>query len=360
MTDRELFQTSIRHEPADRFLYYFGSTPPLERKVRDQLGIPSATSLREHFGCFAPVDVPIDLAPEGDPGLSYDFNAHYEDVKRPEGSFLDENGVLHVPGSMYHFDRMISPLRRADSLEEIDAYPVNAVVERDYGELRARVEEIHASGRVAFARCRHLYEEAWQIRGYENFLADMMLEPERCHSILERLLRRNIRIAEIAAEAGVDYLRSGDDVAIQTGMMYDPAVWWDFIGYRWQEVYRAAERANPETRMWYHSDGDISAIVDRLPDMGVDILNPVQPECMEAGEIFARVGSRVVLDGGVGTQTTMPFGSAAEVRERVRELKRLAKEAPGRALILSPTHVLEPEVPVENIVAFVEESGRPM
>ena len=83
----------------------------------------------------------------------------------------------------------------------------------------------------------------------------------------------------------------------------------------------------------------------------MDILNPVQPECMDPDAIKREYGDRLVFWGTIGTQTTMPFGSADEVRRVVKE--RIETVGP-EGLLLAPTHVLEPEVPWENIVAFVE------
>jgi uroporphyrinogen decarboxylase len=122
-------------------------------------------------------------------------------------------------------------------------------------------------------------------------------------------------------------------------------------------VYEAARRIKPDIEIWYHSDGNITDIIPELIDIGVTILNPVQPECMDIHEIKRRYGDKLVLDGTIGTQTTMPFGTTDEVRRTVRSRVRdLGRDG---ALILSPTHVLEPEVPVENVMAFLETSREP-
>ena len=92
-----------------------------------------------------------------------------------------------------------------------------------------------------------------------------------------------------------------------------------------------------------------------LIEVGVDILNPVQPECMDAAEISRRHAAQLGLSGMVGTQTTMPFGTPDDVRRRVREIAALHLDHGARVMI-APTHVLEPEVPFENILALVEET----
>ena len=201
-----------------------------------------------------------------------------------------------------------------------------------------------------------MYEDAWQIRGYEEFLVDMLQRPEWCEHILDRIQRNNLRRVEAAARAGVDLIRTGDDVANQISLMFSRDQWRRLMKPRWAEVFAAAKRIKPDVAIWYHSDGNVMDILPELIEIGVTVLNPVQPECMDLAEVKRRHGSELVLDGTVGTQTTMPFGTAEEVRRVVRE--RVYALGGDGALVLSPTHVLEPEVPVANVVAFFDEAGR--
>ena len=123
----------------------------------------------------------------------------------------------------------------------------------------------------------------------------------------------------------------------------------------WQRI----KAIDPHCAIWYHSDGNILDIAGELIDAGVDILNPLQPEALDVDEVYRRYGDRVTFDGCMGTQSTMPFGTPTDVRARVRYLI----EAYGRdgGLVIAPTHVLEPEVPLANIDALFDacrEYGR--
>jgi uroporphyrinogen decarboxylase len=129
-------------------------------------------------------------------------------------------------------------------------------------------------------------------------------------------------------------------------------MWREFMKKRWARVYEAARRIKPDIQIWYHSDGNIEPIIPELIDIGVTILNPVQPECVDLARVKKRFGDRLVLDGTIGTQTTMPFGTPDDVRSVIAERKR--ELGSDGALIISPTHVLEPEVPIDNVMAFVE------
>jgi uroporphyrinogen decarboxylase len=154
------------------------------------------------------------------------------------------------------------------------------------------------------------------------------------------------------AEAGVDVLRLGDDVACQTGMLIGPALWRRWFKPRMARIIEAARAVKPDIHIFYHTDGDCRAIVPELIEIGVSVLNPVQPECMDPAALKAEFGDRLAFWGTVGTQSTMPHGTPAEVRAVVRE--RIATVGKGGGLLISPTHTLEPDVPWENVVAFVK------
>jgi len=281
-----------------------------------------------------------------------DFSSYFADMEIPEGGRIDERGVLHLPSGFHHFTQMVSPLRNADSLETIQVFSYPNVDGWSDAHMRDAVAAAHADGQVAFSWAGQMFEDAWQIRGMEEFLMDMMAQPEWASHILDRLMERNILYAEAAARAGVDYIMTGDDVATQQALMFSIDVWRTFLKERWAKVYAAARAIKPDIEIWYHSDGNIETIVPELIEIGVTILNPVQPECVDPVDLKRRYGDRLVFDGTIGTQTTMPFGTPDDVRAVVStRVKDLGVDG---ALILSPTHVLEPEVPVENILAFLE------
>ena len=146
---------------------------------------------------------------------------------------------------------------------------------------------------------------------------------------------------------------------MQTGMLLSVEMWRQHLKPRLAKVIDAIREASGDRKVWvhYHSDGNILPIVPELIELGVDILNPVQPECMDAAELTRRFGRKLGLSGMVGTQTTMPFGTPEDVRHRVREIAalHLHRDHPARVMI-APTHVLEPDVPFANILALVEET----
>jgi len=345
MTDRECFLATTEHRRPDRVLAHAGFTPDLLRRVQEHVG--QGVDIGEHYGMHRTVAMTI-VKPPDVPEL--DFSRYWEGADLPEGTTINGAGVAQVPSGFYHFVGYVSPLRNAQSLSEIEQFPMHDLSGWDFSHLRGEAEKGHADGQTVTAWVGHIYESAWQMRGYEQFLLDTIERPAWAECLLERIARQN-RIKALAfAQAGADVIHCGDDVANQKALMFSPDTWRRLIHSRWREIWAEVKSVNPRCRIWYHSDGNVSAIVGELIEAGVDILNPLQPECLDVDAIHRRYGRRVTFDGTIGTQSTMPWGSPADVRARVKEV--IGKYGRDGGLIVSPTHVLEPEVPLANIDAL--------
>lgn len=345
----DCFRDTVAHRRPRHIPFYAGFIKELENAVRRDQGIAPETPLQDHFGMFNPVHVTLQPPANSRPP---DFSRYFTGVARQPGDFINSLGVLETPGGYHHFTHYTSPLRNAASLADLEAFPYPSAKGFTDNHMKSAVEAAHAQGHPTVTWVGHMYEDSWQIRGYEPFLMDMYDKPEWCEYILDRLTERNIQVACAAASAGVDYLRTGDDVANQRDMMFSVDQWRRFIKSRWARVYAAARAIKPDIQVWYHSDGNIERIIPELIEIGVTILNPIQPECMDPFKIKRLHGKQLTLDGVIGTQTVMPFGTPADVRKAVK--KAMEELGADGGLIVSPTHVLEPEVPVANILAFVD------
>ena len=129
-------------------------------------------------------------------------------------------------------------------------------------------------------------------------------------------------------------------------------IWRQVFKPRLMKVIRAAKEVNPQILIFYHSDGNVRKAIPDLIDAGVEVLNPVQPECMDPAEVKEEFGGRLSFFGTISVQNTMPYGTPHEVHEEVK----LRMETIGKngGLLLAPAHVLQPDTPWENIVAFFE------
>lgn len=345
-TDLDDFLATTRFERPSRILYHAGFTQDLHRRVVEHIG---TTNIGQHYGFYASHGLALKR-PEGLPPL--DFSKYWEGEDLPEGTTINGQGVAMVPAKFYHFWGYISPLRNAKSLKEIEDYPLEDLSTWDDSHLADEVKAAHAAGRVVVGSVGHIYENAWQIRGYEQFLLDMIERPAWSECLLGRIADNNLIRATAYAKAGADMIHCGDDVANQNALMFSPDIWRKQIHLHWTRIWGAVKETRPEARIWYHSDGNVEAIVPELIEAGLDILNPVQPECLDTDAIHRRYGRRISFDGCIGTQSTMPWGTPDEVRARVKEI--IEKYGQNGGLMIAPTHVLEPEVPVENIDALVD------
>lgn len=345
----ECFRATINHRPHPGILAHASFTPDLDQRLRTSFGVPDGVSISRSLGLYEPVYVApnaTSATPKGD------FTPYFKDVAIPQNARFTDFGTLRIPVGFYHFDELVCPLRNAETLDEIESFPFPVYQGYDETHLSDQVRQAHAEGRVAAGAVGHIFENAWQIRGMQAFLMDMLAAPANCEYILDRLFDFQKARAVAMAHAGVDYLHTGDDVATQQDMMFGLDQWRHFIKPRWAAIYAAVRAIKPDIKIWYHSDGNIRAIIPELIEIGVDILNPIQPECLDPLEVKQRWGRELVLDGCIGTQSVMPFGTPQQVRDTV--LRLIDEVGQDGALILAPTHILEPEVPIANIEAYVD------
>jgi len=343
MTPRECVLAAFRREEPDRVPVTASFSPAIKKRFREETG---AENPAEHFG------MEMRHVSRGATKLETDFSALHPDLPA-EGSRIDEWGIGWIRGSTHHFEDMSHPMAAFTRLNEFEAYPYPDVDAPYRYDLSAEVvRDRHARGIANVAMAGHIFERVWGLRGLENTLMDMMANEKIAASYFDRVTALVETCARRFVRAGVDVLHTGDDVATQRGMMMSPELWRRWIKPCLARVIAAAREERRDIIVSYHSDGDCRVILPELIEIGVDVLNPVQPECMDPAEIKREYGDRLAFWGTIGTQTTLPFGSPDEVRAVVKE--RIETVGKGGGLLLAPTHLIEPDVPWENILAFFE------
>ncbi|MDD5704445.1 MAG: uroporphyrinogen decarboxylase family protein [Kiritimatiellae bacterium] len=286
----------------------------------------------------------------------------YRREKLPADIDFDVWGVGHSrEPDCWHMTRMHHPLRGEDvSLEEIRAYPMPALSADALSKTTAQTRSIHDRGlAVMGGMACTVWEISWYLRSMEDLMADMMTDDPRATAHLDRVTANSIERIRVYARAGVDLVQLGDDIGMQSTPMMSLELWRRWLKPRLAAIIAAGRAIKPDLLIFYHSCGYVLPFLDELIEVGVDVLNPVQPECMEFAEVHRRTAGRLSYWGTLGTQRTLPFGTPAEVREVIWNNLRLCGPAGG--LVVSPTHLVEPEVPWENLVAMKEavESYRP-
>jgi uroporphyrinogen decarboxylase len=327
------------------------------------------TALWHRESDFCPYDLGFDVRTRerlveftGDPEFDREVIQHFAGVGigYPEtGERIDQNhytdafGVIweqSIPGELGVVN---DPVLKEPSLRGYAFPPARRPGLFDgFGE---RVAEAAATERyVTWGIGFSLYERAWSLRGIEGFLLDLVEHPRFAHELLDRICEFNLALIEQACGYPIDNVRFGDDWGSQRGLIMGPALWREFIKPRFARMVGAA-RAAGKTAM-LHTDGDVSAILPDLIEVGLTVLNPVQPDVMDIYAIKRKYGRDLCFHGGVSVQHFLPDSTEAEVRAEVRRLIR--EVGAGGGFIIAPTHSLGSDIPDANLVALVEEFTR--
>jgi uroporphyrinogen decarboxylase len=309
MTSRERVKAAIAHEPVDR--------PP-------------------HFITFCP-DAREVLMPhiEGD-----DFDAFVDNDVKPVG------GIWWVwdqqEPDWFKMDLPTSPLK-AKGFGSFETFYDNV----------ARLADESDKYLLATIYGSH-FEKAYFARGIENFLADMASEPEFARKLLQRVVDYNMTMLDLLLSApGIDGVLLGSDWGTQLDLLMSPDVWDEMIRPGEQAEYDLIHSYGKDA--WVHSCGQISRLVPRLVEMGLDVLNPIQPECMSLEWLHEEFGDDLAYYGGITTQTVLPFGNPDEVRAEARRVRDLlGNGGTGGGYIFAPSQDLQDDVPAENMLALLE------
>lgn len=287
-------------------------------------------------------------------------NSYYQEG----GSYTDEWGVgwqnvpYETPFGLGHYTEIAQHPLADDAAIETYRGPDPTRPEL-YLEAERTLREFKDEYYIAGVTVCTIFETAWALRGYARLLTDFIEKPDLAERILEIPYRYHLTAAERLVEMGVDMIWIGDDVGTQRGMLMSPKVWRRFLKPRLAHYIASLKRINPALKVAYHSDGDVRTIIPELIEIGLDVLNPIQPACMDPAELKRQYGRNLCFWGTIDEQGTLPFGTPADVRAEV--LARLGTVGHDGGLIIGPTHHVQLDTPLENFWAMVETiTGTPL
>lgn len=195
-----------------------------------------------------------------------------------------------------------------------------------------------------------LFERTWTLRGFTNVLMDSIAEPEFYEALLDRIVDMQLDFIEKSATLDIDGIMFSDDWGDQRGVILGPERWRSLIKPRIARLYDAVHKRGLYTLS--HCCGNVTDIIPDLIEVGLDVLESVQPEAMNPYELKRRFGRHITFWGGLGSQSTLAFGPPTAIRN---EVKRLSVEmSQGGGYILAPAKALLNSMPLENAIAAVD------
>ncbi|HPD13900.1 MAG TPA: uroporphyrinogen decarboxylase family protein [Planctomycetota bacterium] len=355
MDSRDRVALALAHREPDRVPIDYWATPEVTARLLRHFGLATAEELLQRLDVdFRYIEGPAYIGPT--PRV------------RPDGSVEDHWGVPRVRIRVGAGDQATAyqevvqfPLAEAKSVDDILAYPAWPSPEWfDYRPVRQQAAEARRTGKVVvfmgdrLNRCAQL-KPAMYLRGVEQILLDLALQPEIAQALFERItafyLEYACRTFE-AAEGGLDVFMMGDDFGTQTGPLLSPAMWRQFLRPGFQALVALGKRFG--LTVAHHTCGAVEPLLSDLLACGLDVLNPLQPDAagMDHAAIKARFGGRLAFHGGISIQRALPFGTPDDVRAEVAE--RIRTLAPGGGYILCTAHNLQPDTPLANLEALFD------
>lgn len=356
MNHRDRVFTALNHERPDRCPMQVGFTPEFALRLRKEMGFEGRKEHNPHGGGNS---YQLERALDQDVLMTSVCwaNSYYQS----DQAYVDEWGVgwtnceYATPYGRGNYTDVVShPLADDDAISRYrPPDPHRPALYRDSERM------IRDYGREYFiigVTVTTILETAIALRGGEQLLMDLVTDPDLADAILDLPFNYHLTAAKKLVEMGVDMIWTGDDVGAQGAMIISPELWRRVFKPRMAKFFAALKQINPKVKIAYHSDGMIYPIIPDLIEIGLDVLNPVQPACMDPVRLKREYGDKLYFWGSIDEQHTLPYGTPADVRREV--LERLSTLGRGGGLIIGPTHFIQLDTPMDNFRSMIETITR--
>jgi uroporphyrinogen decarboxylase len=356
MKHRERVLTALNHEEPDRCPMQISFTPEFASRLEVDLQLKGQGLHNPHGGgntyeLERVLDEDMLLTSVGW------VNGYYQNGYQNVDSYLDEWGVTwksieyKTPyGKGKYTEPSGHPLAEDNALEMyISPDPNRPDL---YTEANRVLMKFKDEYWIVGVTPTTIFESAWALRGYEQLMIDMAINPDKADRILDIPFSFHKIVTQRLVSLGVDMIWLGDDVGGQNAMLMSPRMWRQYFKPRMADLIASLREINPHIKIAYHTDGVVYPIIPDLIEIGVDVLNPIQPMAMDPVKIKKEYGRNLCFWGSLDIQQTLPFGTPEQVKAEV--ITRLMTIGRGGGLLIGPTHNLQLDTPLENFWAMIE------
>lgn len=357
MSPKERVLAALNHIEPDRVPRLASFTPEFASKLRKYFKIKD-----EPFNPHGGTNHELEIGVGNDILLTAQgfANSYYQ---RFDKDYTDEWGITWKiveyetkNGTGKYTEISGNPLEDDESVENY--IPPDPAIESRYEPSKKLIEEFGKEYPIMGVIVTTIFETAWALRGLDKLMIDFITNEELTEKILDIPFNYHLYAGKKLANLGVDIIWTGDDVGGQLGMLISPEMWRKYLKPRMAKLYYEMKSINPDLKIAYHSDGNIYPIIDELVEIGLDILNPVQPKCMDPYYLKKRYGKNLSIWGTIDIQETLPFGTPEKIENEVKN--RIKNIGPGGGFIISPTHNVQIDTSIDNFFVFwnaVEKYG---
>jgi uroporphyrinogen decarboxylase len=368
LTSRERVLCALNHEEPDRVPIFFGTSgattmlAPGYERLKAYLGITRETTIfwrglqyvlmDEEALAWSGSDGRTLLAGPAPAPLAHDVSAD---------AYVDGWGSLweRRPGAIYY--EVVDSSIRTATIADLDRYPWPDLAHPSrFVGLREKAKAIQDAGYAVVALSGvSAFEQAYVSRGVEQWLLDLAADPDFALALLRKITDlMKASVIGLLEEAGdyIDVLVTGDDLGSQNATLISPKMYRRMIKPFHVEIYQEIKKRT-KAKIFYHSDGNIYPLLGDLVEIGIDLLNPVQVNAGDMGDtarLKREFGERLAFCGAIDTGWVLPFGTPEDVRGEVR--RRIKDLGPGGGYILASVHCIQPDVPLANIIAMLDEA----
>jgi len=353
MNSKERFQKAINREIPDRPPLYVSVTPQVAQKLSVQTGHSYEEPLDSMLSTRAShMDLMADLGADA-VGITVCASAN-SPTDNMGGLMKNEWGMVFKDTGQYN-EFYEFPLAYAETEKDICNYSfpdpfapgrwdaAQKTIAK-YGKTHGIIADLETT----------LFETAWYLTGLEKFLVDLMMEAEYINPLLDKFQFIHTEYGKKMIEMGADVLWCGDDFGSQTSLMMDEDTFRRVFKPRIREMFTEFRKTNPDIKLAWHSCGAIKPLIPDFIEVGLDILNPIQPLAagMEPQQLKDEFGKDLVFFGGICVQDLLPNSTPEKIKAEVlRRAEILGKDG---GYIIAPAHNIQEDTSVENIVALFD------